>query len=41
LSAGNLAPALEPLTSEGKAYTRRLQTITRQLRLDRWDSTAR
>lgn len=37
LTATGLAPSLEPLTSEGPRYTRRLQAVIQRLRLDRWD----
>lgn len=37
VSAAALAPALEPMTSEGRAYTRRLNAMIQRLRLDRWD----
>jgi Bax protein len=37
LTAAGLAPALEPLTSEGPGYTHRLLGVIRRLRLDRWD----
>ena len=37
LTAKALAPALEPITSEGPHYTARIITVIHRLRLDRWD----
>lgn len=37
LTAKALAPALEPITSEGPRYTARINTVIHRLRLDRWD----